>query len=167
MQNHQTAFQPARLTLLCALALVLAACGQSQPVASSAGGSGGSGATGTGSGSTGPGDGDSIYLNVLPPGSNGNSAGGLGLPVQGIPAKYPANFTDQETLYGDLDQAQRGLQTSPCNPPTDISQHLAASNEACNYMKHEGLTPDTVVSSEVLSTPYGGTVTIQRDGWGV
>ena len=103
----------------------------------------------------------------MPPGSNGNSAGGVGAPIAGTPASYPANFTDQETLYGDLSYAQKGLVTTPCAPPTSLSQHVASSNQACNYFKHAGLTPDTVVSTETLTATSGGTVTIQRDGWGV
>jgi len=138
-------------------------------VANGAGGTGGTGGTGGGlpSGNLGPGDGNSVYLDVLPPGSNGNSIGGLGLPVAGTPASYPAYFTDQATLYGDLSYAQANLQATPCNPPASISQHTASSQQACNYFKHQGLTPDTVTSSETIATPYGGTVTIQRDGWGV
>ena len=113
------------------------------------------------------GDGNSIYLNIAVPGSNGNSAGGVGLPVAGTPAVYPWYYNDQATLYGDLSYAQQGLTTTPCAPPTNISQHVASSNQGCNYFKHDGLTPDTVTSTETLTTSYGGTVTIQRDGWGV
>ncbi len=113
-------------------------------------------------------DGSSLYLNVLPAGSNGNSAGGKGLPLPGIPVKqYPPNFVDQLTLYGDLSYADQNLQTSPCNPPTEIAEHRAASNLACDYFKHEGLTPDKVVSTETLTAPSGNTLTLQRDGWGV
>ncbi len=113
------------------------------------------------------GDGSSIYLNVLPPGSNGNAAGGIGLPIQGIPAQYPPNFVDQAALYGDLSYAQPGLRTTPCRPPVTLDKHVAASNQVCNYFKHDGLTPDKVVSSERLKAPSGKTVTIKRDGWGV
>ncbi len=109
----------------------------------------------------------SIFLDVLPAGNNGNSAGGAGLPLPGFPAKYPPNFADQAGLYGDLSYAQPNLRAAPCNPPVDISQHSASSDLACNYFKNEGLTPDKVVSTEKLATPYDGTVTIQRDGWGV
>lgn len=154
------------LALLLGAGLALAACGSSSPVAGG-GNAGGSGSGSAPSGDLGPGDGNSIYLNVLPPGANGNSVGGVGLPVAGTPASYPANYSDQATLYGDLSYAQSGLQATPCNPPTSISQHTASSNLGCNYFKHEGLTPDTVASSETIQTPYGGTATIQRDGWGV
>src|ERR1700744_5890567 len=146
-----------------------AACGRRQPVAGGDNGGGGTtgGSGGLPSGALRPGDGNSIYLNILPPGSNGNSIGGVGLPVAGTPASYPANFSDQATLYGDLSYAQANLQATPCNPPTSIAQHTASSQQACNYFKHQGLTPDTVASSETINTPYGGTATIQRDGWGV
>jgi acyl-homoserine lactone acylase PvdQ len=118
--------------------------------------------------STGTGDGNSVFMNAVPPGANGNSAGGKGLPIPGIPVKqYPPNFVDQLKLYGDLSYAQQNLQTGPCRPPADLSGHVAASNLACNYFKHEGLTPDEVVSTETLKAPSGGTVTIRRDGWGV
>ncbi|HWU69275.1 MAG TPA: penicillin acylase family protein [Stenotrophobium sp.] len=147
-------------------ALLLSACGHSSPVAPGAGGSSSTPGS-TLSGDLGPGDGSSTYLNVLPPGSNGNSAGGVGLPVAGTPASDPPNFSDQATLYGDLSYAKPGLKATPCNPPADISQHVASSDEACNYFKHEGLTPDKVISTEKLTTAYGGSVTIQRDGWGV
>ena len=163
---------PTRRMLACAggalgvgLLLGLAACGSSSAPASGSGNAGG-GTSGSGGGGV-VSDGSSIYLNVLPPGSNGNSAGGIGLPLQGTPSLYPKNFTDQATLYGDLSYAQRGLTTTPCAPPTDLTQHVAASTSACNYFKHAGLTPDTVVSTETLTTAYGGSVTIQRDGWGV
>ncbi|MGH8461639.1 MAG: penicillin acylase family protein [Stenotrophobium sp.] len=156
--------QATSLALLLCATLALSDCGHSSPIAPGAGG--GSSSSGL-SGDLGSGDGSSIYLNVLPPGANGNSAGGVGVPVAGTPASYPANYGDQATLYGDLSYAKQGLKANPCNPPTDISQHVASSDEACNYFKHEGLTPDTVVSTEKLTTIYGGTVTIQRDGWGV
>lgn len=113
-------------------------------------------------------DGSSLYLNVLPAGSNGNSAGGKGLPLPGVPVQqYPPNFVDQLTLYGDLSYAIQNLQASPCNPPTELAEHRAASNLACDYFKHEGLTPDKVVSTETLTAPSGNTLTLQRDGWGV
>ncbi|MDB5977968.1 MAG: penicillin acylase family protein [Nevskia sp.] len=159
-----------RLSFLLGAGLALAACGSSSPVSGTAGsGSNGGGETpgSPPSGNLGPGDGSSIYLNILPPGSNGDSAGGVGLPVAGTPASYPANYNDQSTMYGDLSYAKQGLTATPCTPPTDLSQHVASSNLGCNYFKHDGLTPDTVVSSETLTTPYGGTVTIQHDGWGV
>ncbi|MDI3259634.1 MAG: penicillin acylase family protein [Sinobacteraceae bacterium] len=143
-----------------AAALWLAACTGSSPASAPPGGEGGGGGS--------PGDGTSVYLNVLPPGSNGNSAGGLGAPVPGVPVlKYPPNFEDQLALYGDLSYAQPKLKDAPCTPPTDASQHATASDLACNYFKHEGLTPDTVASTETLTAPSGNKVTITRDDWGV
>ncbi|MBI1728644.1 MAG: penicillin acylase family protein [Candidatus Rokubacteria bacterium] len=112
--------------------------------------------------------GDSIFLSVLPPGNNGNSAGGIGVPVPGVPVRrYPDHFVDQLALYGDLSYARPGLKTVPCAPPTDAAGHAAASDLACNYYKHEGLEPDAVTSQEILTAPSGGRVLIRRDGWGV
>jgi acyl-homoserine lactone acylase PvdQ len=109
-----------------------------------------------------------IFLNVLPPGANGNSAGGTGFPGSVTPStKYPPHFQDQLALYGDLAQAKQSLTTMPCTPPADASKHTAASDQACNYFKNEGLTPDKVTSTETLTTASGGKVTIQRDAWGV
>jgi acyl-homoserine lactone acylase PvdQ len=156
-----------------AIALMLSAlsagCGNSGPAASTTGTSpvmGGSSSNPI-SGALGPGDGNSVYLNILVPGNNGNSVGGVGVPVASTPASYPTNYNDQATMYGDISYAQQGLQATPCTPPTSISLHVTSSNLACNYYKHDGLTPDTVVSTETLTTTAGGTVTIQRDGWGV
>lgn len=152
------------------LSMLAAACGDSGAPSGTA--TGAPGIPGTPvvtppSGSLGPGDGDSVYLNVVPPGSNGNSAGGVGVPVSGTPAVYPSNFTDQATLYGDLAYAKRGMTTAACKPPTSLSAHVAASTDPCNYFKHAGLEPDTVVSTETVTAASGGTVTIRRDGWGV
>lgn len=166
--SGNSGFAAWRLALFAGSALVLAACGSSSPVSSSGGGAAGGGGGSTApSGSLGPGDGNSIYLNIEVPGSNGDSAGGVGLPVAGTPAEYPKNYNDQATMYGDLSYAEQGLQPTPCNPPASLSEHTAASNLGCNYFKHNGLTPDTVASSESLATSFGGSVTIQRDGWGV
>lgn len=141
---------------------VLAGCGSS-----SSGTSGSAAGGGTGGG---PVAGTDLFLNVLPPGSNGNSAGGVGAPVPGLPVlQYPKNFEDQLPLYGDLAYAKPGLTTTPCAPPKNIGEHATASNQACNYFKNEGLDPEpgTVVSTESLTAPAGGKVTIQRDQWGV
>jgi acyl-homoserine lactone acylase PvdQ len=78
-----------------------------------------------------------------------------------------ANAQDQLSLYGDLSYAKPGLTASSCEPPTDATGHKAASNLACNYFKHAGLTPDEVKSTETLTAPSGHKVTIQRDAWGV
>lgn len=112
-------------------------------------------------------DGNSIYLNIAIPGSNGNSAGGVGLPIAGTEATYPFNYNDQATMYGDLSYAKQGLTTTPCTPPIYIGAHVTSSNLGCNYFKHDGLTPDIVISSETIHTSSGGTVTISRDAWGV
>ncbi|HVT34773.1 MAG TPA: hypothetical protein VHE37_04295, partial [Nevskiaceae bacterium] len=65
----------------CCAALLVASCGHNSiPGSIDNGGNNGGGAL---SGNLGPGDGDSIYLNVLPPGANGNSSGGIGVPVGG------------------------------------------------------------------------------------
>jgi acyl-homoserine lactone acylase PvdQ len=110
----------------------------------------------------------SVFLNVLPPGANGNSAGGSGaIGIVTPQTKWPPHFEDQVALYGDLAQAKPGLMATPCTPPASSSDHQAASQLACNYFKNEGLTPDTVASTETLTAPSGGTVTIQRDAWGV
>lgn len=156
-RTGKTALAKWRPLLAMGTTLVVAACGTSSPSA----------VGGSPSGDLGPGDGDSTYLSILVPGNNGNTAGGFGLPVTGLPAIFPSNFNDQATLYGDISYAEPGLTANPCTPPTDISQHVATSNQVCNYFKQGGLTPDTVVSSLTLDTPYKGTVTIQRDGWGV
>jgi len=67
--------------------------------------------SGSGTSSGGSGGGGSIYLNIVPPGSNSNSAGGVGL--QGNVLSYPNNFTDQDTLYGDLSYAKSAAAWSP------------------------------------------------------
>jgi acyl-homoserine lactone acylase PvdQ len=165
--NHDLSRAGRRAFLLC-LNLILCACGSSNPPAAGLALSGSGASSGASSGTVGSGDGASTYLNVLPDGSNGNSAGGIGAPVSGVPVvNYPANFIDQEALYGDISYAKPGLQASPCTPPTSATQHQQFSNLVCNYYKHEGLTPDTVVSSETLTLPNGDKVTIRRDGWGV
>jgi acyl-homoserine lactone acylase PvdQ len=118
--------------------------------------------------SSSPAAGASVFLNVLPPGANGNSAGGNGFPGVASPStKYPRHFEDQLALYGDLSYAQPNLTSTPCAPPANAAEHRASSASACNYFKSEGLTPDTVASTETLTAPSGGKVTIERDGWGV
>ncbi len=111
---------------------------------------------------------DSIFLNVVPPGANGNSAGGIGSPVPGAPVlQYPPNFEDQLHLYGNLAYAQQGLKAETCVPPKNIGEHQQQSDQACNYFKDHGLEPDTVVSTLELTAPNGKKVTIRRNGWGV
>jgi acyl-homoserine lactone acylase PvdQ len=114
------------------------------------------------------GAGDSVFLSVLPPGNNGNSAGGIGIPVPGVPVRrYPDHFVDQLALYGDLGYARPGLKTVPCAPPMVAGGHVAASDLACNYYKRAGLEPDTVTRQEIVTTPWAGSAMIRRDGWGV
>ncbi len=84
------------------LSAVLSARGGSTVPAVSVSGTSSGGSTGGGS---------SIYLNIVPPGSNGNSAGGVGLQGNGL--SYPNNFTDQDTLYGDLSYAKSAAVWSP------------------------------------------------------
>ncbi len=115
-------------------------------------------------------DGDSIFMNIVPAGSNGNAAGGVGAPVPGVPAlSFPDNYRDQLDLYGNLAYAQMGLKSDSCVPPNSIDQHQASSDQACNYFKPAGLRPveGTVVSSRELTAPNGSKVTIERDQWGV
>jgi len=112
--------------------------------------------------------GDSVFLSILPPGNNGNSAGGIGVPVPGIPVRrYPAHFVDQLALYAALSYARPGLRTAPCTPPAMAPDRVAVSDLACDYYKRAGLEPDTVTSQETLATPSSGGVEIRRDGWGV
>lgn len=100
------------------------------------------------------GGGPPLFLSAMPPGNNGNSAS-------------TTNFQDQLTLYGDLSYAKQGLTAETCDPPSTLAQHETASNLVCNYFKNAGMNPDVVASTETLTAPSGGKVTIQRDGWGV
>jgi acyl-homoserine lactone acylase PvdQ len=95
-----------------------------------------------------------LFLSVLPPGDNGNSA-------------VTADFQDQLSLYGDLSYAKQGLTAESCVPPASAAHHVAASNVACNYFKSAAMRPTGVVVTETLTAPSGGKVTIDRDGWGV
>lgn len=136
--------------------------------ASSGGGSGNSGSSGGGTGSGGnPPAAGSIFLNIVPPGSDGNSAGGVGVQGTGVDIAEPPHWADQSKLYGDLSYAKSPLTAKPCDSPPSIALHKKRSDNVCNYFKHEGLTPDVVTSSTALTAPSGGTVTIKRDGWGV
>lgn len=110
--------------------------------------------------------GEGTFLNAMPPGSNGNSAGGVGVP-QMVPTIAPKNYLDQLALYGDLAYAKPNLTDTPCTPPTRASEHVDRSDQVCNYYKHEGLDPDVVVKTTTLATPTGKTVVIRRDRWGV
>jgi len=166
-----------------ALAGLLVACG---------GGGGGTGGGGGGSGSAQ--SAENVYLNAMPPGANGNSAGGVPAGTDPSNTQYPSHYNDTLALYGDLAYAKTPL-TAPDNctctdaditlkhnrPPNNAGEHEPQSDSACNYFKHEGLTPDTVDgtpetltcpandpgNSSVALTCAGKTVTITRDGWGV
>ena len=136
----------------------LAACGSSEPV----GGSSGAPPVGVA--------GESIFMTIVPPGSNGNSAGGVGTPLPGSPTlRFPANFRDQLDLYGNLAYAKVGLQGETCTPPKHIDAHQKSSDQACNYFKRADIVidPADAVSSRELTAPNGKKVMIRRDGWGV
>src|SRR5258708_3384870 len=107
-----------------------------------------------GSSSTTPAEGPALFLSVMPPGDNGNAASTV-------------NFQDQLPLYGDLSYAKQGLSAASCQPPSSAAGHTAASSHVCDYFKSAGMTPDKVASTETLTAPSGGKVTIERDGWGV
>jgi acyl-homoserine lactone acylase PvdQ len=163
-------FKPWGLAVALAAALGLAACGSSDPVSGNAGpvtGPVGGNAGGPPREGRSANDADSLYLNALPPGSNGNSAGGAGLPVEGAQLTYPDNFRDQLDLYGNLVYSPQNLRAAPCTPPASIDAHTQVSDLACNYFKRESLEPETVVAEITLQAHNGGSVTIRRDGWGV
>lgn len=124
---------------------------------------GGSGAPGGGNRASPEG---SVFLSAVPPGSNGNSAGGVGGPV-GPVISYPDNFADPLELYENLAFAQNNLKAAPCDPPANLEGHAPLSDQACNRCKPAVLEPKQVTDSVTRNTAAGGTVTIRRDGWGV
>jgi acyl-homoserine lactone acylase PvdQ len=129
-------------------------------------GSGGTAGAAPGTDGTG-----NIFLAIVPPGSNGNSAGGVGAPA-GEPTdnfKYPDNFRDQLDMYGNLAYAKTPLKAETCVPPRNIGEHVKSSDQACNYFKDAPLTLSAAdaVSTRTLTAPNGKSVTIRRDGWGV
>jgi acyl-homoserine lactone acylase PvdQ len=142
----------------------LSACGSSTAPQVSDGGGGGSGPVD-------PGDiAGNTFMAIVPPGSNGNSAGGVGAPIPGVPVvSYPDNFRDQLDMYGNLAYAKQGLKSDTCTPPKNIDEHQKQSDQACNYFKAAPLTLSDAdaVSRRELTAPNGKTVTIRRDGWGV
>ncbi|MFP5305764.1 MAG: penicillin acylase family protein, partial [Gammaproteobacteria bacterium] len=115
-------------------------------------------------------DGPNLFMAIVPPGANGNSAGAVGGPLPGQPQLvYPQNYRDQLDLYGNLAHAKSPLISAPCVPPASIDEHEAQSDDACNYFKRARLTlPDAeAVSTVALTAPNGKAVVIRRDGWGV
>jgi len=113
----------------------------------------------------------STFLTAVPPGSNGNSAGGVGAPA-GVPTdqfRYPANFRDQLDLYGNLAYARSPLKLGNCTPPANIAAHAQRSDLACNYFKAAPLTITDAESIRTtnLTAPNGKAVVLRRDGWGV
>lgn len=117
----------------------LAACGGSEPPAAQPG--------------DGPGDppdraspAGSVFLSAVPPGSNGNSAGGGGAPV-GPVLSYPDNYDDQLQLYENLAHAEENLRAAPCELPRSIDEHAIRSDLACNYYKPAGLGSDMVAET--------------------
>src|SRR3546814_14184325 len=89
--------------------MMVAACGQSSPVSEDAAGNGGDGSNPSGSLVSS----QNTFLSIVPPGSNGNSAGGIGAPVPGVPTlSYPKNFSDQLTMSGDLSYATSPMKRS-------------------------------------------------------
>lgn len=115
-------------------------------------------------------DGNNVFMAIVPPGSNGNSAGAVGGPLPDQPQiRYPANYRDQLDQYGNLAHARSPLVSAPCEPPADIDAHEQKSDDACNYFKKAALTLDDAgaVSVLELTAPHGSKVTLKRDGWGV
>lgn len=148
------------------LSTAVAACGRSSPVSNDEAGDGSGGTNPVGSLVSS----QNTFLSIVPPGSNGNSAGGIGAPVPGVPTlSYPKNFSDQLTMYGDLSYAKSPLLADNCAPPKNIGEHQKSSDQACNYFKRADLTLSDAdaVSKRTMTAPNGKAVTIRRDGWGV
>ena len=143
----------ARLLLGAACVWAISACSRSEPAGPAADAASAAGET--------------IFMEIVPPGSNGNSASGIGGPA-GLPIlRYPNNYRDQLDLYGNLAYAKVGLKGDACTPPASFSEHQKQSDQACNYYKDAGFVPKTVTSTRELTAPNGKKVTIKRDGWGV
>ena len=160
----------AALALGFATTLMLAGCQRSNTPDSTTSNGNGAGNGGNNIGTEFSASGN-IFMAIVPPGSNGNSAGGVGAPVSQIPTiQYPKNFRDQLDMYGDLSYAKPGLKAETCTPPKSISEHVKSSDQACNYFKPAGITlaAADAVSTRTMTAPDGkSSVTIQRDGWGV
>lgn len=170
MSSHRSFGALPRAIRIAALlaATGLAACGSSEPVGGGA--TAGGTAGGTLGGTTGGAPAESLFMTIVPPGANGNSAGGVGTPVPGSPVlSFPSNFRDQLDLYGNLAYAKVGLKGEPCAPPANIDVHAQSSDLACNYFKKADirLGDADAVSTRELTAPNGKKVVIRRDGWGV
>ncbi len=118
---------------------------------------------------------DNVFMAVVPPGTNGNSAGGVGGPA-GIPpeqTQYPDNYEDQLHLYGNLAYAKSPmvLPAEGCKPPVNFAAHEPASDDPCNYYKNAPIVipegEEVAAKTVALTAPNGKAVTIRRDGWGV
>src|SRR3546814_18716169 len=117
--------------------MMVAACGQSSPVSEDAAGNGGDGSNPSGSLVSS----QNTFLSIVPPGSNGNSAGGIGAPVPGVPTlSYPKNFSDQLTMYGDLSYDKSPMKSDNCQPPKNIGEHQTAQDKARKYFNRADLT---------------------------
>lgn len=159
--NHNACRRLPALSLILGFGLLLGACGRSSAPATGAP---------PGGDPPGSGDGANVFLAIVPPGSNGNSAGAVGGPLPGQPqVVYPDNYRDQLDLYGNLAYAKSPLKSDTCSPPADIGTHVKSSDQACNYFKKAGLelSDAEAVSTTTLTAPNGKTVVIRRDGWGV
>jgi acyl-homoserine lactone acylase PvdQ len=113
-------------------------------------------------------DGVNIFMTSMPPGSNGNTAGGVGDPATGNVQQYPANFRDQLDQYGNLAYARTPMKSDTCAPPKNFAAHAKQSDLACNYFKPGNieLNPADAVRTTTLTAANGKPVTIRRDGWG-
>jgi acyl-homoserine lactone acylase PvdQ len=162
-----------RLLVLVGLAVSIAACegsgGDLLPGSRVGVGSGAGGEDG-GSGITPDAPGANVFMSIVPPGSTGNSIGGIGGPIPGQPQiSYGPNYRDQLDMYENLAHARTPLKAETCTPPANIAAHQRRSDQACNYFKPAGLTITAAdaVSTRTLTAPNGKTATLRRDGWGV
>lgn len=158
VSRHQRGFASACHTMAACLVVALAGCGNDGHDESGPFGGGGLDS------------GENVFLSVLPPGSTGNSIGGIGGPLPGQPQlSFGPNYRDQLDLYANLAHARTPLKADACDPPADIAAHEQRSDQACNYYKRAGLTlaASDAVSSRTVTAPHGKSATIRRDGWGV
>ncbi len=162
-----------RLLAVTAAALIVAACngngGDPYP-GSRIGAGSGNGAGGDDGGVTPDAPGSNVFMSIVPPGSTGNSIGGIGGPIPGQPQiSYGPNYRDQLDMYENLAHARTPLKADTCVAPVNIAAHQRRSDLACNYFKPAGLTITAAeaVSTRTLTAPNGKTATLRRDGWGV